>query len=62
MKATDKEEKYGKNFRTQEAKEELIQLVGNKRKKNIDDLFEYPTIKDFTENLYKLAKKEKLRF
>jgi len=50
---------YGENFRTTEAKNKLIELVGNRRKKNIEHLFKYPTIKDFTENLYNLAKEGK---
>jgi len=52
-------EKYGKNFRAPEAKDKLIELVGNSKKKNIEQLLKYPTIKEFTENLYELAKKGK---
>lgn len=51
--------KHGKNFRTPEAKEELIRLVGTRKKKSIELLLQYPTIKDFTENLYRLAKEGK---
>ena len=50
---------HGKNFRTSGAKNELIELVGSRRKEKIELLFEYPTIKYFTENLYDLAKKGK---
>jgi len=48
--------KHGENFRTQKARDELIELVGERRKKNIEQLLKYPTIKKFTEELYKLAK------
>jgi len=48
--------KHGTNFRTPEAQEELIELVGNQY---IERLFEYSTLKDFTDNLYNLAKKGK---
>lgn len=47
--------RYGANFRTKRAKEELIKLVGNRRKKNIQQLLRYSTIKQFTESLYSLA-------
>jgi len=52
---------HGGNFRTSEAKNKLIELVGNRRKKNIEHLLEYPTIKDFTEDLYNLAKEGKTK-
>lgn len=51
--------RYGKNFKTAEAKSELIELVGERRKKNIEHLLRYHTIKDFTKNLYNLAKRGK---
>ncbi|MEM2889241.1 MAG: hypothetical protein QXI71_04185 [Candidatus Bathyarchaeia archaeon] len=49
-------EKYGLNFRVEKAKEELFRLVGEAKKKNVEQFLEYPTIKDFTDNLYNLAK------
>lgn len=52
-------ERYGANFRTKRAKEELIKLVGNRRRKSIQQLLKYSTIKQFTENLYSLAKQGK---
>jgi len=51
--------KYNDEFRTSSAIEDLIALVGNRRKKNIDQLLAYPTLKDFTDKLYDLAKKGK---
>lgn len=51
--------KHGTNFRTSIAKEELINLVGNRRKKNIDQLLTYSTLKQFTDKLYNLAKQGK---
>jgi thermostable 8-oxoguanine DNA glycosylase len=50
---------HGTNFRTSAAKEELINLVGNKRKRNIEQLLAYPTLKQFTDTLYNLAKQGK---
>jgi len=46
---------YGINFRTQEAKDKLIAIVGERKKKNIEQLFTYSTLKQFTDNLYNLA-------
>ncbi len=51
--------KHGTNFRTLTAKEELINFVGDRRKKNIDKLLTYSTIKQFTDGLYNLAKQGK---
>ncbi len=51
--------KHGRNFRTSKAKNELIGLVSDRRKKNIEQLLEYPTIKELTEKLYNLAKEGK---
>jgi len=51
--------KHGTNFRTPKAKEELIELVGNQRKKNIEQLLKYSTLKQFTDELYNLAKQGK---
>jgi len=48
--------RYGTNFRTEEAKGELIKIVGERRKENIKQLFTYPTLKQFTDKLYNLAK------
>jgi len=53
------EKKHGHNFRTEEAKEDLIKLVGEKKRENIEKLLSYPTLKEFTEDLYKLAKERK---
>jgi hypothetical protein len=47
-------ERHGKNFRTEEAKGELIRMVGE-RKREIEKLFTYRTLKQFTEKLYTLA-------
>lgn len=56
----DFEEEYmNEGFRTQEAKEELINLVGRGRSNKIEELFRYDTLKDFTENLYQLAQQGK---
>ena len=49
--------KYGGNFKG--AKGELIELVGSRRKKNIELLLKYSSIKNFTEKLYDLAKEGK---
>ena len=46
---------YGKNFRTPEAQNELIEIVGERKRRNIERLFKYSTLRDFTDNLYKLA-------
>lgn len=51
--------KHGKNYRTKEAKDELIEIVGNRRKDNIEQLFTYSTLKQFTDKLYTLAKQGK---
>jgi len=51
--------RHGKNFRTKEAMEDLIKLVGKRRKESIKKLLSYPTLRDFTKNLYKLAKEGK---
>lgn len=50
-------DKYGENFRSNEAREKIIELVGTKATKNVNDLLNYETIKEFTENLYRSAKK-----
>lgn len=50
---------HGTNFRTPRAKQELINLVGDRRKKNIDQLLTSSTLKQFTDKLYNLAKQEK---
>ncbi len=48
--------KHGKNFRTSTAKNDLIKLVGDRRKENIEQLLtNNPTIEKFTEQLYDLA-------
>ena len=48
--------KYGAKFRAKEAKEELLKLVGNRKRKNIEQLLtNYSSIKQFTEDLYRLA-------
>lgn len=52
---------YGRNFRMSKAKEELIKLVGNRRKENIDQLLTYSTLKQFTDELYNLAKQGKTK-
>lgn len=49
--------KHGINFRTDEAKGELIRMVGEDSRKKIEQLFTYPTLKQFTEKLYTLAQK-----
>ena len=46
---------YGEDFRTSSAKNELIKLVGDRKKKNIEQLLSYPTLKQFTDNLHVLA-------
>lgn len=51
--------KHGTNFTTPKAKEELIELVGNRREKNIEQLLQYPTLQQFTDKLYNLAKQGK---
>ena len=51
--------KYGRNFRSLRAKDELIELVGSRRVKYIKRLLKYPTIKDLSEKLYNLAKRGK---
>lgn len=53
--------KHGTNFRTPKAKEELIELVGNRKEKNIGQLLLlwYPTLREFTHELYNLAKQGK---
>jgi len=61
--------KYGNNFRTDEAKKELVNLVERlapkgivaKAKERLQILLSYPTIKDFTDELYELAKKGKTK-
>lgn len=53
-------EKYGKNFRSSEAKKELIELVGERRKENVEELLtNYSTIEQFTKKLYDLARQGK---
>ncbi|MEO0114819.1 MAG: hypothetical protein ABIK93_05035 [candidate division WOR-3 bacterium] len=47
---------HGTNFRTPMAIEELIKLVGNRRRNNIEQLLRYSTLQQFTDNLYNLAK------
>jgi thermostable 8-oxoguanine DNA glycosylase len=48
--------RYGSKFRTKKAREELVKLVGNRRRKNIHQLLtKYTSIKQFTESLYNLA-------
>lgn len=51
--------KYGTNFRTLQAGTELVRIVGNRKEENVKQLLYYPTIKEFTENLYELAKQGK---
>jgi len=51
--------KHSTNFRISIAKEGLIKLVGNRRKKNIEQLLAYSTLKQFTDELYNLAKQGK---
>lgn len=46
---------YGEDFRTSSAKNELIKLVGDRKKRNIEQLLSYPTLKQFTDNLHFLA-------
>lgn len=46
---------YGEDFRTSSARDELNMLVGDRKKKNMELLFAYPTLKQFTDNLYTLA-------
>jgi len=53
------EKKHGTNSRTEEAKGELIKIVGERRKKGIEQLFAYLTLKQFTCTLYDLAKEGK---
>lgn len=48
---------YGANFRSEDARKKMIELVGEKATKNVDILLEYKTIKEFTESLYNSAKK-----
>lgn len=50
---------YGANFRSEDARKKMIELVGEKATKNVDILLEYKTIKEFTESLYNSAKKGK---
>ncbi|RQW80685.1 MAG: hypothetical protein EHM14_03835 [Methanothrix sp.] len=47
--------KYAEDFRTISARDELIMLVGERKRKNVELLFTYPTLKEFTDNLYALA-------
>jgi thermostable 8-oxoguanine DNA glycosylase len=49
----------GTNFRTSTAKKELIKLVGDRKKKSIEQLLKYPTLRQFTDVLYNLAKQGK---
>lgn len=52
--------KYGSNFRTPQAKEELAKLVGNHGEKSIKHFLDFPsTIEQFTAYLYQLAKQDK---
>lgn len=46
---------HGTNFRTSMAKNELIMLVGENRRSNIEQLLNYQTIKDFTTHLHTLS-------
>ncbi len=48
---------YGANFRSEDARKKMIELVGEKATKNVNILLEYKTIKEFTESLYNSAKK-----
>jgi hypothetical protein len=47
--------KHGRKLRTSTAKTDLIKLVGNDRKENIEQLIKFPTIEKFTKHLYYLA-------
>jgi len=51
--------RHATNFRTATAKDELIKLVGDRRRKNIEQLSTHSTLKQFTNNLYDLAKQGK---
>ncbi len=51
--------KHNTKFRTSKAKQQLINLVGVRRKKNINQLLSYSTLKQFTDNLYNLANQGK---
>jgi hypothetical protein len=42
---------HGKSFRTEKARKELINLT----RKKINQLLNYSTLKEFTDELYKLA-------
>jgi hypothetical protein len=48
-------DKYGTNFRTPMAKDELIKLVGDRKKNAVVNLLKYSTVKQFTEHLYDKA-------
>jgi predicted transcriptional regulator len=52
-------ERHGTNFRTPEAQEELIEIVGEGKRENIEQLLQYSTLKQFTDKLYNLAKQGK---
>ncbi len=52
-------EQYGEDFRTSSAIDELIKLVGDRKMKNIELLLAYPTLNQFTNNLYALANRGK---
>jgi len=57
-------DEYDENFRTQKVKDELIEIVGKRKQRNIERLFECLesenlTLKKFTDKLYELAKQGK---
>lgn len=51
--------RYGNDFWSPRARKEIIKIVGNSQinRKKIESLLQYSTIREFTQDLYKLAKK-----